>query len=62
MEANILVEITLDIGEESGPQTHTVKFNDFPLFSLPLMLHSRYCLLHNKSASFLKEAGECPQD
>ena len=32
------------------------------LFRMPLMLHSRYCLLHNKPNIFLKEVGECPYD
>ena len=34
----------------------------FPLFRLPIMLHSRYCLLHAKPAAFIKEAGECQYD
>ena len=34
----------------------------FPLFTLPIMLHSRYCLLHGKPAAFIKEAGECQYD
>ena len=33
-----------------------------PLFKIPIMLHSRYCLLHGKPQSFLKEAGECVYD
>jgi DNA-directed RNA polymerase II subunit RPB2 len=32
------------------------------LFKVPLMLHSRYCLLNNKSNLFLREVGECPYD
>jgi DNA-directed RNA polymerase II subunit RPB2 len=34
----------------------------FPIFRLPIMLHSRYCLLHGKPAPFIKEAGECQYD
>ena len=34
----------------------------FPLFRLPIMLHSRYCLLHDKPSAFIKEAGECQYD
>ena len=37
-------------------------FRRFPLFQLPIMLHSRYCVLHGKPAPFLREAGECPYD
>jgi DNA-directed RNA polymerase II subunit RPB2 len=33
-----------------------------PLFQLPIMLHSRYCILHDKPNLFLKEVGECPYD
>lgn len=31
----------------------------FPLAKLPIMLHSRYCILHGKPQPFLKEVGEC---
>jgi DNA-directed RNA polymerase II subunit RPB2 len=34
----------------------------YPLFRIPIMLHSRYCLLHGKPQLFLKEAGECQYD
>ena len=34
----------------------------YPLFRIPIMLHSRYCLLHGKPQAFLKEAGECIYD
>ena len=34
----------------------------YPLFRIPIMLHSRYCLLHGKPQIFLKEAGECRYD
>ena len=34
----------------------------FPLFKIPIMLHSRYCLLYGKPQMFLKEAGECQYD
>ena len=33
-----------------------------PLFKMPIMLHSRYCMLHNKPAEFLRQAGECEYD
>lgn len=33
-----------------------------PLFKIPIMLHSRYCILHNKPAEFLRQAGECEYD
>ena len=34
----------------------------FPMFRIPIMLHSRYCLLYAKPQMFLKEAGECQYD
>ena len=34
----------------------------FPLFKMPIMLHSRYCALYGKPQMFLKEAGECQYD
>jgi len=34
----------------------------FPLFKIPVMLHSRYCLLYAKPQTFLKEVGECQYD
>jgi DNA-directed RNA polymerase II subunit RPB2 len=34
----------------------------FPLFKVPIMLHSRYCVLHSKPQAFLREAGECVYD
>ncbi len=33
-----------------------------PLFKIPIMLHSRYCILHKKPAEFLRQAGECEYD
>jgi DNA-directed RNA polymerase II subunit RPB2 len=35
---------------------------DVRLFRIPIMLHSRYCLLHDKPKQFLEQAGECPHD
>jgi DNA-directed RNA polymerase II subunit RPB2 len=52
----------LDAGKIKTYQPIEINFNEFPLFKIPIMLHSRYCLLHNKPAEFLKQAGECPHD
>ena len=35
---------------------------NYPLFQIPIMLHSRYCVLNRKPEEFLKEAGECIYD
>lgn len=37
-------------------------FQNIPLFKMPIMLHSSYCILHDKPKEFLREAGECPYD
>jgi len=65
--ANILVKITyttMDGGVKTSrdisPAANT--FQKFPLFKIPIMLHSRYCILHGKPKEFLREAGECPYD
>ena len=73
VEANILVRLTFKMLNEDGNyQLHTLTLdpndpkysylNRLPIFKLPIMLHSRYCLLHDKPNVFLKEVGECPYD
>jgi DNA-directed RNA polymerase II subunit RPB2 len=56
----VRVTITLPGQEPMEPQIR--EYRRMPLFLMPMLLHSRFCLLHGKPASFLKEAGECPQD
>lgn len=64
--ANILVKVTYTDeiigGVPREMQLDPVIFVDQPLFRIPAMLHSRYCVLHNKPKEFLEQAGECPQD
>jgi len=62
VEATLHVQVTIRLNLTDDPIVNTIKFEQFPLFNLPLMLKSRYCILNNKSNSFLQEAGECPQD
>lgn len=62
--ANITVKIqyvtpTREVVDLSPPKE---TFERWPLFRIPIMLHSRYCILHNKPKEFLREAGECPYD
>ncbi len=70
--ADMFVRITIMLPQEGGALA-PVKFERFftktdtedmriPLFKMPIMLHSRYCILHGKPASFLREAGECEYD
>jgi DNA-directed RNA polymerase II subunit RPB2 len=35
---------------------------NYPLFKIPVMLHSSLCSLNGKSTAFLQQAGECPYD
>lgn len=37
-------------------------FEKWELFKLPIMLHSRYCVLHRKPKLFLQQADECVYD
>jgi DNA-directed RNA polymerase II subunit RPB2 len=67
VNANIAIKITYT--EIVAGQKQVVRldvpldaFQAMPLFKLPVMLHSRYCVLHNKPSEFLKEAGECIED
>ena len=62
--ADIVVKITYNSPSgaviDLSPEPST--FKKWQLFSIPIMLHSRYCMLHNKPKEFLREVGECPQD
>jgi DNA-directed RNA polymerase II subunit RPB2 len=74
VEVDIFVRVTFTtLNPSGGNPTKTVVLLDpalekysylskVNLFKIPLMLHSRYCLLHNKPNLFLKEVGECPYD
>lgn len=66
MEADIFVRVTMKVDSSpenpTGEVTYPIEIKKLQLFNLPLMLHSRYCLLHGKPASLLTEMGECPQD
>ena len=65
---DVLVRVTIQ-GME--PNTHEIHFRQdsttglderIPLCRMPIMLHSRYCVLHKKPAELLREAGECEYD
>ena len=76
VEADIVIRLTYSTPNPGGrgvtqrevildPVADPVQYGyltKFPLFRLPIMLHSRYCLLHDKPAAFIKEAGECQYD
>jgi DNA-directed RNA polymerase II subunit RPB2 len=62
--ADILVKITYTTitGEVEDLSPAPETFQKWPLFKIPIMLHSRYCILNNKPKYFLREVGECPYD
>ena len=64
--ADIYIRITTTDFPQGGgqPQSNVseVTYERFPLFKIPIMLHSSACLLHGKPAEFLEQAGECPDD
>ena len=60
--ADITVKITYTNDAGVVSELPVEPFLKWPLFKLPIMLHSRYCILHNKPKEFLREAGECPYD
>jgi DNA-directed RNA polymerase II subunit RPB2 len=76
VQADIVIRITYSTANTSGrgvtqrevlmdPSADPTLYGylgKFPLFKLPIMLHSKYCLLHDKPAAFIKEAGECQYD
>jgi DNA-directed RNA polymerase II subunit RPB2 len=76
VEADIVVRITYTSPNPSGrgvitreqildPAADASQYGylaKFPLFKIPIMLHSRYCILYGKPQIFLKEVGECQYD
>ncbi len=62
--ADIIVKITYTTASgqvlDLSPPKET--FQKWPLFKIPIMLHSRYCILNSKPKEFLREVGECPFD
>jgi DNA-directed RNA polymerase II subunit RPB2 len=76
IEADIVIRLTISRPNPSGgaPTSEILLFDPekdpasygylgkFPLLKMPIMLHSRYCVLYGKPQSFLKEVGECIYD
>ena len=60
--ADILVRVKFAKPVEGQPSVREVLLPQFPLVEIPVMLHSRACLLNNKPKEFLESAGECPYD
>jgi DNA-directed RNA polymerase II subunit RPB2 len=48
---------------EMDPSTEKYSYlAKMPLFKIPIMLHSRYCILNGKPEEFIKASGECIYD
>ena len=66
---NLLVKINYTEIELPSKRKKTVElvippdtFQRVEFFKIPIMLHSKYCILHRKPKEFLYQAGECPYD
>ena len=60
--ADILVRVKFAKLADGQPGVKEVVLPKFPLVEIPVMLHSKPCLLYNKPNEFLKAVGECPYD
>jgi len=60
--ADILVRVKFAKGADGKPTMKDVLLPRFPLVEIPVMLHSKACLLNNKPDEFLRSVGECPYD
>ncbi len=60
--ADLLVRVKFAKGADGEPVVRETTLPKFPLFEIPIMLHSKVCLLNNKPNEFLKSVGECPYD
>ena len=63
--ANIVVKIQYRKSKDSDPEDISPPADTFlnlPFFRLPIMLHSKYCLLNGKPKEFRHLAGECVED
>lgn len=65
VSADILVKITFSERKDDNSiesRERDIEIPNVRLFKMPVMLHSRYCLLNGKPKEFLRQAGECPHD
>ena len=60
--ADILIRVEFARSKDGEPAIKEVVLPKFPLVELPVMLHSKPCLLFNKPEEFLRSVGECPYD
>jgi len=62
--ADILIRITMTNPQAPAdpPIIKEKEVLNYPLVEIPVMLHSKACLLHKKPTEFLESVGECPHD
>jgi len=60
--ADILIRVKFGSVPEGQPSVRETVLEKFPLIEIPVMLHSKPCLLYNKPNEFLESVGECPYD
>ena len=66
--ADILIRVSFgtaastEEGAGKGKVVREITLPQFPLAQIPVMLHSKACLLHGKPNEFLESVGECPHD
>ena len=63
--ADIDVQVTYTVLTTDGLKSTVYELptiTQYELFKIPIMLHSKYCILHNKTKDFLTQAGECHYD
>ncbi len=62
---DIFTRVTYTTIENNMPTSRVILEDtvpNYPLFKIPVMLHSSLCSLNGKSSAFLQQAGECPHD
>jgi DNA-directed RNA polymerase II subunit RPB2 len=68
VEAKVLIRTHITLDQPPTPEATSnvvstdIVIDKIPLCNIPLMIHSRYCMLHGKSKAMLTQMGECPQD
>ncbi len=63
VQVDIFYRVTIKASSnDPTPIIHEETIVNFPLAQIPLMLHSRYCPLHDKPQAALVAMGECPED
>ena len=62
--ADILIRITMTnpTMPTDPPIIKEKEIVNYPLIEIPVMLHSKACLLHKKPVEFIESVGECPYD